>query len=158
MHYTYQCDQLTLLYLSVPLLVYFNKLQNSLEIDTSKQSAIYIGSTIKFEFPSKCLKFWQQVGVHEPSCYKNWTISPFSAHSRRYRSLPSFRRPNLVGILLTEDNIAITVWHIYRTSTRHYRLSSMIVNMTLYSISVAHILRTQVYKYVLLIQELAASV
>ena len=32
MHYTYQCDQLTLLYLSVPLLVYFNKLQNSSEI------------------------------------------------------------------------------------------------------------------------------
>ena len=27
MHYAYQCDQLTLLYLSVPLLVYFNKLQ-----------------------------------------------------------------------------------------------------------------------------------
>ena len=34
MHYTYQCDQLTL-YLSVPLLVYFNKLQNSSEIATS---------------------------------------------------------------------------------------------------------------------------
>ena len=32
MHYTYQCDQLTLLYLSVPLLSYFNKLQNSSEI------------------------------------------------------------------------------------------------------------------------------
>ena len=31
-HYTYQCDQLTLLYPSVPLLVYFNKLQNSSEI------------------------------------------------------------------------------------------------------------------------------
>ena len=36
MHYTYQCDQLTLPYLSVPLLVYFNKLQNSLEIATYK--------------------------------------------------------------------------------------------------------------------------
>ena len=36
MHYTYQCDQLTLLYLSVPLLVYFNKLQNSSEIATYK--------------------------------------------------------------------------------------------------------------------------
>ena len=35
MYYTYQCDQLTFLYLSVPLLVYFNKLQNSSEIATS---------------------------------------------------------------------------------------------------------------------------
>ena len=34
MHYTYQCDQLTLLYLSVPLSLYFNKLQNSSEIAT----------------------------------------------------------------------------------------------------------------------------
>ena len=32
MHYTYQCDQLILLYLSLPLLVYFNKHRNSSEI------------------------------------------------------------------------------------------------------------------------------